>query len=166
MNQTDTIRTRIGYGGTHAKIECIEGIIPDITPFQLFKSIWNRMKDEKADATIFESWFPLYKTTEWNEQISIASILSGSSIISRYLNLSDSKGSVKQRTMNMKCKKKELIQRIQQMKSKSQMTEGEINSLAIEDAFIFFISNYSPIDSQLKKEKLNIFNYIFILSYY
>lgn len=95
------------------------------------------------------------KTTEWNEQISIASSLSGSSIISRYLNFSDSKGSVKQRTMNMKCRKKELIQRFQQMKSTSQMTEGEINSLAIEDAFTFFISNYSPIDSPLKKEKLN-----------
>ena len=96
LKQTNIIRTRLGYCGTHAKIECTDRIIPDNTPFQLFISIWNKMKDENADITIFESWFPCYKTTEWNEQISIASILSGSSIISMYLNLSDSKSSVKQ----------------------------------------------------------------------
>lgn len=32
LKQTNVIRTRLGYGGAHAKIECIQ--------FQLFKSIW------------------------------------------------------------------------------------------------------------------------------
>ena len=33
LKQTNIIRTRLGYGGTHAKIGCTDGIIPDITPF-------------------------------------------------------------------------------------------------------------------------------------
>lgn len=41
------------------------------------------------------------------------------------------------------------------MESKSQMTENEVNSLAIEDAFTFYASNYSPINSNPKKEKLD-----------
>ena len=70
------------------------------------------MKYEKADITFFESWFPVYRTTEWDEQISMSSLLSGCNIISRYLNLSDSKKSNNQKTIYMKCSKKELNQKI------------------------------------------------------
>ena len=83
LNQKNTIRTRIGIGGTNAQIECNSGIIPDMAPFQLFKMIWHKMKLNDSDISLFESWFPCYKTIDWKEQISKSSSLSGSNIISR-----------------------------------------------------------------------------------
>lgn len=29
-------RSRLGYGGTEAKIECVDGILTDITLYQMF----------------------------------------------------------------------------------------------------------------------------------
>ena len=61
------------------------------------------MKDNDADALLFESWFPMFKTIQWNEQISSPYMLSGSNIISGYINLSENK---KRKSLNMKCRKK------------------------------------------------------------
>ena len=44
LDQKETIRTRLGYGGTKAEIICIEGIIPDISPFDLYKILWQKIK--------------------------------------------------------------------------------------------------------------------------
>ncbi|KAK8858330.1 hypothetical protein M9Y10_039614 [Tritrichomonas musculus] len=155
LQQTENIRTRLGYGGTHATVENTGGNIPDISPFDLFKSIWSRMKNENADTTYFESWYPFFKTTYWDERISSPSYLSGTSIISRYLNLSDAKKPSDKNSINMKCRKKDLIKKIKEMHTVSGMTTDEVDSLAIEDAFMFFISNYFPIDSHFQKENLD-----------
>ena len=39
------------------------------------------------------------------------------------------------------------------------MAKDEINSMAIEDVFLFFISNYSLIDSHFNKEKIKDYNF-------
>ena len=49
------------------------------------------MKSSEADITFFESRFSLYKTTDFDEQISHSSALSGCNIIARYLNIHDKK---------------------------------------------------------------------------
>ena len=36
LNEKNVIRTRLGIGGTYAKLEVVGGIIPDFSPFELF----------------------------------------------------------------------------------------------------------------------------------
>ena len=153
LKQENIIRTRLGIGGAHAKIQCIEGIIPDFTPFQLFKMVWHKMKDDKADTTFFESWFSSYKTIEWEEEITQASKLSGSNVISRYLNLSNESKSInKAPKINMKCRKHKIFAKISKLKRIFIMTQKETDSLPIEDPLLFFIQNYSAINHNLEKE--------------
>ena len=64
LNLKMTIRSRLGYGSVRDDITCIEGIILDITPFDLFKILWQKVKKYECDSLIFESWFPLYKTVD------------------------------------------------------------------------------------------------------
>lgn len=136
-------------------MECIGGIIPDFTPFQLFKMVWSRMKNNDSDISFFNSWFPLYKTSEFDERISSASVLSGSNIIARYLNISDKKYNDKEKKVNMKCRKTDRIEKIRNLKPVSQLTAEESVSLVFEDALQFFISNNYSIDLNFKKEDLN-----------
>ena len=155
LKQDNIIRTRLGIGGAHAKIECIDGIIPDISPFQLFKLVWHQMKDEKADITIFESWFSSYKTIEWEEEMTQASKLSGSGVIARYLNISNDTMNSKCPKINMKCRKQERISNIKKMKRILGMTAREIDSLIIEDPLMYFVYNYSSINVKLQKENIS-----------
>lgn len=105
------------------------------------KNLWKR------------SWFPYYKTVDWKEQISKSSSLSGSNIIARYINLSDDK--TKKIRIKMKCRKKDRLDNIKKLHQISKMTEKELNSLQIEDDFIFIIKNNNPIDAHFKEDNIN-----------
>ena len=63
LNQNVSIKSRLGYGGTEAQIECTEGNLPEITPFQVFKLVWQKMKCKDSDASFFESWFLYFKNS-------------------------------------------------------------------------------------------------------
>lgn len=154
LNKRLTIRSRLGYGGVKAEITCIEGIIPDIAPFDLFKMIWQKVKNYDSDSTIFESWFPLYKTIDWTEELKTPSLLSGSSIVSRYFNRKNKKRNLIEKP---KMKRRKMLQynKIREIQRISKMTEEEISSMHIENHFIFFISNNSIIDSHLNKEEVS-----------
>ena len=45
LDQKLIIRSRLGYGGVKAEITCSKGIVPDITPFELFKMLWQKIKN-------------------------------------------------------------------------------------------------------------------------
>ena len=155
MKIENPIRSRLGYGGTEAKIECVEGILPDITPFQMFKSLWHKIKFEYADSVLFESWFESYKTIQWSERISTESKISGSNILSRYLTISDDEGcESNQKKPKMKLRKIERIEKIKTLIRKSSITTKENDSLAIEEPFLFFIANNSSIDSHFNCENI------------
>lgn len=111
------------------------------------------MKLNDVDISLFESWFPYYKTTVWKEQISKSSSLSGSNIIARYINLSDD--NTKKVRIKMKCRKNDRMENIKKLHQISNLTDKERNSLQIEDSFIFFIHNYDPIDTHFKKDDIN-----------
>lgn len=69
------------------------------------------MKNNESDISFFESWFPLYKISNFDERIESPSILSGCNIITRYLNLNDKKNDDKVRKVMMKYRKKDRIEK-------------------------------------------------------
>ena len=63
LNQDVSIKNRFVYGRTEAQIECTERNLPEITPFQFFKLVWQKMKCKDSDASFFESWFLYFKNS-------------------------------------------------------------------------------------------------------
>lgn len=55
----------------------------------------------------------------------------------------------------MKCRKKDRLDNIKKLHQISKMTEEELNSLQIEDDFIFIIKNNNPIDAHFKEDNIN-----------
>lgn len=51
INKNEVIRRRLGIGVAHVKVECV-----------LFK-----MENNESDINFFNSWFPLYKISEFDE---------------------------------------------------------------------------------------------------
>lgn len=88
LYQKEVIKTRPGIGGTHIKVECVGGIIPDFT-----SNKWYGV-DRKIKMMLFafsKTSFPFSKISDFDEQIASPSILSGSNIIVCYLNMNDKK---------------------------------------------------------------------------
>lgn len=119
------------------KVQYFGGIILVFTPFQLFKIVWQRMKNNESNISFFESWFPLYKTSNFDERIESPSILSGCNIITRYLNLNDKKNDDKVRKVMMKYRKKDRIEK--KFTPISQITADELDSLEIDEDFYFLL---------------------------
>lgn len=94
--------------------------------------------------------FPLYKTKSWNEEIAMASTLSGSNIVARYYSQKRKKNNNDKK--EMKCKKIERYEKVRNLKQISGINDDEKNSLLIESPLLFFISNNSSINSHLEIE--------------
>lgn len=141
LNQKDIIRSRLGYGGVKAEITCLDGIIPDITPFDLFKLIWRKVKAPCSDSIIFESWFPLYKTIAWNEEIATASTLSGSNIVSRYFNRKNKK----QNLIEKPQMKRRKIERYESVREKNKLEDYQMKNKVFFTLKIHFYFSYQTI---------------------
>ena len=87
LNLSDSIRSRLGISGAKVDYTIIEGKLMEnyfLTPFDIFKLLWEKIIWQETDMNNLINFFRSYKTIEWSERIASSSSLSGSNIVARY----------------------------------------------------------------------------------
>lgn len=142
------IRGRSGIGGTMATLEKTGGVIPDFSPFDLFRLVFLKMKDPSRDENKFVvDWYSKFKTIPWDERISIPSDVSGSNIVSRYLTGQNKKKGIQLK--RQKIEKFQYVRSLERVYGTNETDEAACQSSSMLD-FLHIL--YQPVNVDLSFE--------------
>ena len=127
-------------------------MIPDFTPFQLFKLVWSKAKFLATDSTLFESWFPVHKSIDWSERIAMASSLSGANIVSRYYNQPRKTEAQSKEIVEMKRRKQVRYDRVRNLHTMNAISSDELLSLVVDEPFMFLTTYNTLVNVHLVEQ--------------